>query len=64
MQSKSMTVCEIERLIDAGVDASALEPLIDSLAIEPDEKAALWLRAWCEGQRRPEGNAFRLGQPA
>jgi hypothetical protein len=48
-----VTVDEIERLIAEGAGVDALENLIDSLPIEPDQKAALWLRAWSLSQRRP-----------
>jgi hypothetical protein len=47
----TMTLEQIERLIDEGAHVVAVEPLIDSLAIEPDEKSALWLRAWCQHER-------------
>jgi hypothetical protein len=43
---------EIGRLIEEGITPRSLKTLIDGLPIEPDEKAALWLRAWSEAHRR------------
>jgi hypothetical protein len=47
------TLDEINRLIDEGTAVESIATLIDQLPVDPQEKTALWLRAWSRARQRP-----------
>jgi hypothetical protein len=46
------TLDEIDRLIDEGTAVESIATLIDQLPVDPQEKIALWLRAWSRDRQR------------
>jgi hypothetical protein len=51
------TLNEIERLIDEGAAMESIATLIHQLPVDPQEKTALWIRAWSRSRRRqPAGD--------
>jgi hypothetical protein len=52
MLAQGPSIEEVRRLIGDGAGLDRLDELIEHLALDPDEKAALWLAAWSNAGRR------------
>jgi thymidylate synthase len=52
MLAERLSIEEVRRLIDEGAGVDRLETVIEHLELDPDERAALWLCAWSNSERR------------
>lgn len=55
MLAEDLSVDEVRRLIKTGAGTDRLENVIERLALDPDEAAALWLAAWSNDGRADRG---------